>query len=82
MNTAMPRAVAPMPSRSKTWKALGPSWMPAPISPSRDAFSSTRQGSPARASASAAARPPMPPPAMMMRRASSIAAPSSWFLGA
>src|SRR4029077_6505003 len=38
--------------------------MPAPISPSGAAFSSTSEGMPFWASASAAARPPMPPPAM------------------
>src|SRR5262245_42368675 len=60
----MPRAASPTPRRSKQWKALGPSWMPAPISPSWLAFSSTSDGMPFCASASAAARPPMPPPAM------------------
>src|SRR5262249_39611256 len=60
----MPRAASPTPSRSKQWKALGPSWMPAPISPSWLAFSSTCEAMPFCARASAAARPPMPPPAM------------------
>src|SRR4029077_1923101 len=60
----MPRAASPTPRRSKQWKALGPSWMPAPISPSWLAFSSTREAMPFWASASAAASPPMPPPAM------------------
>src|SRR6267142_2845898 len=60
----MARAASPTPSRSKQWKALGPSWMPAPISPSCAAFSSTSEAMPFWASASAAARPPMPPPAM------------------
>src|SRR3990167_1844885 len=60
----MPRAASPTPRRSKQWKALGPSWMPAPISPSLEAFSSTSEAMPFWASARAAARPPMPPPAM------------------
>src|SRR5262245_34359303 len=60
----MARAASPTPRRSKQWKALGPSWMPAPISPSCAAFSSTSEAMPFWASASAAARPPMPPPAM------------------
>src|SRR5882757_6261911 len=60
----MPRAASPTPRRSKQWKALGPSWMPAPISPSCWAFSSTSEAMPFWASASAAANPPMPPPAM------------------
>src|SRR5216683_8023592 len=60
----MPRAASPTPRRSKQWKALGPSWMPAPISPSCAAFSSTSEPMPFWASASAAASPPMPPPAM------------------
>src|SRR5215510_10984413 len=38
--------------------------MPAPISPSCAAFSSTSEAMPFCARASAAARPPMPPPAM------------------
>src|SRR4051812_23065044 len=38
--------------------------MPAPISPSLDAFSSTSEAMPFWASARAAARPPIPPPAM------------------
>src|SRR5260370_33237576 len=60
----MPRAASPTPRRSKQWKALGPSWMPAPISPSCAAFSSTSEPMPFWASARAAASPPMPPPAM------------------
>src|SRR5260370_41906360 len=60
----MPRAASPTPRRSKQWKALGPSWMPAPISPRRLAFSSTSEAMFFCANASAAARPPMPPPAM------------------
>src|SRR5713226_1606835 len=60
----MPRAASPTPRRSKQWKALGPSWMPAPISPSWAAFSSTSEPMPCWASANAAASPPMPPPAM------------------
>src|SRR5947208_8855382 len=60
----MARAASPTPSRSKQWKALGPSSMPAPISPSCAAFSSTSEAMPFWASASAAARPPMPPPAI------------------
>src|ERR1044072_711926 len=60
----MPRAAPPTPRRSKQWKALGPSWMPAPISPSWEAFSSTSEATPFCASASAVASPPMPPPAM------------------
>src|SRR5215207_4752301 len=53
-----------MPRWSKHAKAFGPSWMPAPISPSLAAFSSTRTAKPLRASPSAADSPPMPPPAM------------------
>src|SRR5216684_2887199 len=60
----MARAASPTPSRSKQWKALGPSWMPAPISPSCAAFSSTSEAMPFWASPSAAANPPMPPPAI------------------
>src|SRR5260370_31443150 len=60
----MPRAASPTPSRSKQRKALGPSWMPAPISPSWLAFSSTSEAMFFWPSASAAARPPMPPPAI------------------
>src|SRR5471032_1349541 len=60
----MPRAASPTPSRSKQWNAFGPSWMPAPISPSWLAFSSTSEAMPFCASASAVASPPMPPPAM------------------
>src|SRR5262245_9222006 len=60
----MPRAASPTPRRSKQWKALGPSWMPAPISPNCAAFSSTCEGIPFCARARAAASPPMPPPAM------------------
>src|SRR5258707_2346413 len=60
----MARAASPTPSRSKQWNALGPSWMPAPISPNWAAFSSTTEAMPFCASASAVARPPMPPPAM------------------
>src|SRR5471032_121406 len=60
----MPRAASPTPSRSKQWNAFGPSWMPAPISPSWLAFSSTSEATPFCASASAVASPPMPPPAM------------------
>src|ERR1700729_2501357 len=60
----MPRAASPTPRRSKQWKALGPSWMPAPISPNCAAFSSTSDGMFFWASASAVANPPMPPPAM------------------
>src|SRR5262249_3690655 len=63
----MARAASPTPSRSKQWKALGPSWMPAPISPSWLAFSSTSEAMPFCASASAVASPPMPPPAMRIR---------------
>src|SRR5215468_1150159 len=60
----MARAASPTPRRSKQWKALGPSWMPAPISPSWLAFSSTSEAMPFWASARAVASPPMPPPAM------------------
>src|SRR6266545_3800861 len=60
----MPRAASPTPRRSKQWKALGPSWIPAPISPSWLAFSRTSEGMPFCARASAVASPPMPPPAM------------------
>src|SRR5258707_4934527 len=60
----MPRAASPTPRRSKQWKALGPSWMPAPISPSCEAFSNTSEAMPFCAKASAAASPPMPPPAI------------------
>src|SRR5476649_2082159 len=60
----MPRAASPTPRRSKQWNAFGPSWMPAPISPNCEAFSSTSEAMPFCASASAAASPPMPPPAM------------------
>src|SRR5262245_50352278 len=60
----MARAASPTPSRSKQWKALGPSWMPAPISPSWLAFSSTSDAMPFWARPRAVASPPMPPPAM------------------
>src|ERR1700722_4742727 len=60
----MPRAASPTPRRSKQWNAFGPSWMPAPISPSWLAFSSTSEAMPFCASASAVASPPMPPPAI------------------
>src|SRR5881227_495160 len=52
-----------MPKASKAAKPFGPSWMPAPISPSCGACSSTLTENPRRVSASAAARPPIPPPA-------------------
>src|SRR5690242_17564407 len=64
--TALERVRSPMPSASNALKALGPSWMPAPISPRDFACSRTFTGKPLRASARAAARPPMPPPAMRM----------------
>src|SRR5665647_1351465 len=57
------RVLSPMPSASKAWNALGPSCMPAPISPISGDCSSTWTEKPWRTSASAAARPPMPPPA-------------------
>src|SRR4051812_37949825 len=60
----MPRAASPTPRRSKQWNAFGPSWMPAPISPSWLAFSITSEAMPFCASARAVASPPMPPPAM------------------
>jgi hypothetical protein len=58
-------------NRSRSWSAistrvaLGESWMPAPVSSSCAAFSSTVVRKPARASASAAVRPAMPAPATM-----------------
>jgi hypothetical protein len=64
--TARDRACSPIAKASKALKALGPSWMPAPISPSDFACSRTFTAKPWRASASAAASPPMPPPAMRM----------------
>src|SRR5471032_2936900 len=60
----MPRAASQTPSRSKQWKAFGPSWMPAPISPNWLAFSKTSEAMSFCASASAVASPPMPPPAI------------------
>src|SRR3984893_15740003 len=60
----MARALGPTPSASKAWNAFGPSWMPAPISPSAGAFSSTMTLLPARASPRAALKPPIPPPAI------------------
>ena len=48
--------------------ALGESWMPAPVSSSRSACSSTMTRKPLRASASAAVNPPMPAPATMTMR--------------
>src|SRR5437868_6548004 len=64
----MARAASPTPSRSKQWKAFGASWMPAPISPSAAAFSSTTTENPLRARPSAVASPPMPPPATRIGR--------------
>src|ERR1043165_1464850 len=64
--TARPRARSPTPSASNAENALGPSWIPAPISPSSLACSSTRTAKPWRARASAAATPPQPPPATRM----------------
>src|SRR5215204_276625 len=61
-----------MPRWSKHAKAFGPSWMPAPISPSLAAFSSTRTAKPLRARPSAADSPPMPPPAMRIGAAISV----------
>src|SRR5258706_4214249 len=52
-----------MPSASSAAKAFGPNWMPAPISPSCGACSSTLTEKPRRTKASATATPPMPPPA-------------------
>src|SRR5208282_461394 len=48
--------------------ALGESWMPAPVSSSSSACSSTMTRKPLRASASAAVSPPMPAPATMTVR--------------
>src|SRR5690606_14320165 len=68
MYTAPARAASPKPRKSKQWKALGPSWMPAPISPKRLACSRTMLRRPARARPRAVARPPMPPPAIRKGR--------------
>src|SRR3989440_19079 len=65
MNTACFFTSWPTPSASSACQAFGAIWMPAPISPTSGACSSTVLRKPLRASASAAARPPMPPPAMI-----------------
>src|SRR5262245_65790545 len=63
-----------MPRASNAEKAFGPSWMPAPISPSCGACSSAFTLKPRRVSASAAASPPMPPPATSTGRSCRVVA--------
>src|SRR5439155_20622485 len=57
-----------MPRTSNMRNTLGPNWMPAPISLSSLACSSTCTGNPARVRLSAADRPPMPAPTMRTGR--------------
>ena len=54
----------PSPSAIRMRVALGESWMPAPVSSSRSACSSSATRKPRCASVSAAVRPPMPAPAI------------------
>src|SRR6516165_3643202 len=66
--TAWGRSRSPRPSAIKVRVALGESWMPAPVSSSRSACSSTTARNPFHASASAVVSPAIPAPAMMTMR--------------
>src|SRR4051812_12347929 len=65
---ALARSFSPSPSAIRMRVAFGESWMPAPISESCAACSSTVTRKPERASISAAHKPPMPAPAMTTLR--------------
>ena len=66
--TALARSRCSRPSPIRMRVALGESWMPAPVSSSVEACSSTTARKPRCAKASAAVSPPIPAPAMMMLR--------------
>ncbi len=67
------RRRSPKPRSIRMRVALGPSWMPAPVSSSFSACSKTVARKPARAMAIAAVSPAMPAPATMTWRSAAMA---------